>query len=229
MTDMQSIMNKWLAMGEGSEIYDWSKGVLTTVKRAIDSGKYDDTKVKSQIQSLESAVKGFKDYVANEFLTKLENIAKSGTASDLESLIKWARENGYNGEYSDEANDILGLLYGKGNVNAKFDDMEANPDAYGGYIKALASLADKNTPYIDNALTASMLNGSGSTQSVGVSNGTKIIYASGDSTPVPQIATVGNTSNIDNSQSFNINGVPISADLANSYTLAELCRMMSLV
>jgi len=228
MTDMQAIMNKWLAMGEGSEIYDWSKGVLTTVKRAIDSGKYDDTKVKSQIQSLESAVKGFKDYVASEFLTKLENIAKSGTASDLESLIEWAKKNGYSGEYSDEANDILGLLYGKGNVNAKFDDMEANPDAYGGYIKALASLADKNTPYIDNALTASMLNGSGSAQSVGVSNGTKIIYASGDSTPVPQIATVGGTSNVD-SHDITINGIPISADMARNYTLEELCRMMSLV
>ena len=228
MTDMQSIMNKWLAMGEGSEIYDWSKGVLTTVKRAIDSGKYDDTKVKSQIQSLESAVKGFKDYVANEFLTKLENIAKSGTASDLESLIEWARKNGYNGEYLDEAGKIAGLLNSKDNVNAKYDDMLNNPNAYGGIISALASLADKNTPYIDNALTASMLNGSGGTQSVGVSNGTKIIYASGDSTPVPQIATVGNTSNVD-SHDITINGIPISADMARNYTLEELCRMMSLV
>lgn len=228
MTDMQAIMNKWLAMGEGSEIYDWSKGVLTTVKRAIDSGKYDDTKVKSQIQSLESAVKGFKDYVASEFLTKLENIAKSGTASDLESLIKWARENGYNGEYLDEAGKIAGLLNSKDNINAKYDDMLNNPNAYGGIISALASLADKNTPYIDNALTASMLNGSGSTQSVGVSNGTKIIYASGDSTPVPQIATVGSTSNVD-SHDITINGIPISADMARNYTLEELCRMMSLV
>lgn len=228
MTDMQAIMNKWLAMGEGSEIYDWSKGVLTAVKRAIDSGKYDDTKVKSQIQSLESAVKGFKDYVASEFLTKLENIAKSGTASDLESLIEWARKNGYNGEYLDEAGKIAGLLNSKDNVNAKYDDMLNNPNAYGGIISALASLADKNTPYIDNALTASMLNGSGSTQSVGVSSGTKIIYASGDSTPVPQIASVGNTSNVD-SHDITINGIPISSDMARNYTLEELCRMMSLV
>lgn len=90
---MRSILDKWLSMGEGSELYSWRDGLLSTVTDAIRSGYYDDSKVQSQVKAVESAVQSLHDYLRNRFIREIEDIVKNGTADQITAAIdKWSKE-----------------------------------------------------------------------------------------------------------------------------------------
>lgn len=95
---MRSILDRWLSMGEGAELYQWRDGLLDSVNGAIESGYYDDTKVQSQIQAVENAVTSLHDYLRNRFIREIEDLVKNGTAEDVRAAIdRWAEEFGLNG------------------------------------------------------------------------------------------------------------------------------------
>lgn len=90
---MRSILDKWLSMGEGSELYSWRDGLLSTVTSAIQSGYYDDSKVQSQVQAVENAVQSLHDYLRNRFIREIEDIVRNGTADQITAAIdKWSKE-----------------------------------------------------------------------------------------------------------------------------------------
>lgn len=90
---MRSILDKWLSMGEGSELYSWRDGLLSTVTSAIQSGYYDDSKVQSQVKAVESAVQSLHDYLRNRFIREIEDIVRNGTADQITAAIdKWSKE-----------------------------------------------------------------------------------------------------------------------------------------
>lgn len=90
---MRSILDKWLSMGEGSELYSWRDGLLSTVTDAIRSGYYDDTKVQSQVQAVENAVESLHDYLRSSFIREIEDIVKNGTADQITAAIeRWSNE-----------------------------------------------------------------------------------------------------------------------------------------
>ena len=91
---MRSILDKWLAMGEGSELYEWRDGLLATVTDAIRSGAYDDTKVTSQVQAVENAVNSLHDYLRNRFIREIEDLVKNGSAEDIRNAI-----DAWNGQF----------------------------------------------------------------------------------------------------------------------------------
>lgn len=90
---MKSILDKWLSMGEGGELYEWRDGLLDSVNGAIASGYYDDTKVQSQIQSVEKAVESLHDYLRSRFVSEITDLVKNGTAEEIRAAIeKWSNE-----------------------------------------------------------------------------------------------------------------------------------------
>lgn len=88
---MKSILDKWLSMGEGAELYQWRDGLLDSVNGAIESGYYDDSKVQSQIQAVENAVDSLHEYLRNRFIREIEDLVKNGTAEEIRAAIeKWS-------------------------------------------------------------------------------------------------------------------------------------------
>lgn len=88
---MKSILDKWLSMGEGGELYEWRDGLLDSVNGAIESGYYDDSKVQSQIQAVENAVDSLHEYLRNRFIREIEDLVKNGTAEEIRAAIeKWS-------------------------------------------------------------------------------------------------------------------------------------------
>ena len=82
--EMRRILNKWLAAGEGSELYQWRDDLLATVSGAIDSGKYDDSKIESAINSVETAVKNLQ----NAFVNGIKELAKNGDIAGIDSYVE---------------------------------------------------------------------------------------------------------------------------------------------
>jgi len=88
---MRSILDHWLSMGEGGELYEWRDGLLDAVNGAIQSGAYDDSKVQSQVKAVENAVESLHDYLRSRFIREIEDIVKNGTAKEIRDAIeKWA-------------------------------------------------------------------------------------------------------------------------------------------
>lgn len=53
---MQAILDKWLGMGEGTQLYEWRDGLLDVVTEAIESNYYDDSKIRTSLTEVSSAV-----------------------------------------------------------------------------------------------------------------------------------------------------------------------------
>ena len=88
---MKSILDKWLSMGEGAELYQWRDGLLDSVNGAIESGYYDDSKVQSQIQAVENAVDSLHEYLRGRFISEITDLVKNGTAEEIRAAIeKWS-------------------------------------------------------------------------------------------------------------------------------------------
>jgi len=90
---MRSILDKWLSMGEGGELYEWRDGLLDAVNGAIESGYYDDSKVQSQIQAVENAIESLHDFLRSRFISEITDLVKNGTAEEIRAAIeKWSSE-----------------------------------------------------------------------------------------------------------------------------------------
>lgn len=53
---MREILDKWLGLGQGTELYSWRDGLLDVVTEAIESNYYDDSKVRSSISEVSSGI-----------------------------------------------------------------------------------------------------------------------------------------------------------------------------
>lgn len=88
---MRSILNHWLSMGEGGELYEWRDGLIDEVDAAIASGAYDDSKVQSEVKAVENAVDSLHEYLRNRFIREIEDIVKNGTAEEIRTALeKWS-------------------------------------------------------------------------------------------------------------------------------------------
>lgn len=84
---MKAILDRWLSMGEGGELYEWRDGLLSTLGDAIRSGYYDDTKIDSSVKAVESAIESLHDYIENRFVSQVTDLVKNGTAEELRAFI----------------------------------------------------------------------------------------------------------------------------------------------
>lgn len=99
---MRSILDRWLSMGEGGELYEWRDGLMATLTDAIYSGYYDDTKVVSQVEAVERAIDNLHNYFRNKFKSELIDALKNGTVQDiLDAMERYQNELEYSGRDSD--------------------------------------------------------------------------------------------------------------------------------
>ena len=116
---MQRILDRWLSLGEGAELYQWRDGLLDAVDGAIQSGAYDDSKVQSQVEAVENAVESLHNFLRSRFIREIEDIVKNGTAEEIRTAIeKWS--NMY--EISDTDRDWAERLAG---AKGKYESTEA--------------------------------------------------------------------------------------------------------
>lgn len=124
---MRSILNKWLSLGEGGELYSWRDGLLATVTDAVRSGYYDDSAVQSQVQAVENAVESLHDYLRNRFIREIEDIVKNGTADQIvEAIERWSKEFGISDKDRDWAERLAGAKREYENTEKSWDEIMTN-------------------------------------------------------------------------------------------------------
>lgn len=121
---MREILNRWLSIGEGSELYDWRDGLIQELGIAIDSGRYDDTKVTSQVQAVENAVKGLHDYLQNRFVREITDLARNGTAEEIRAALeRWGASGEIDQSRLDWGNRVADAKSNYEEVESRYDSI----------------------------------------------------------------------------------------------------------
>lgn len=127
---MQRILDRWLSLGEGAELYQWRDGLLDSVNRAIESGYYDDAAVRSQVEAVENAVESLHDYFRNRFKSELADAVRNGTAEEIRALIeRFDEELDYEGADSvigDVARRVADAKAAYENTETRWDQIATN-------------------------------------------------------------------------------------------------------
>ena len=84
--EMKAILDKWMGLGEGTELYTWRSGLLDVVTEAIESNYYDDSKVTISIEDVSSSVKSTTTAVHGT-TTAVQNLEKT-FVSEIQKAAK---------------------------------------------------------------------------------------------------------------------------------------------
>ena len=293
---MRSILNKWLSLGEGGELYSWRDGLLRTVTDAIASGYYDDTKVQSQVEAVENAIESLHDYLRNRFIREIEDIVRNGTADQITAAIeKWSQEFDLSDTDRDWAERLAGAKSDYEKTETAWDEimangqnssveqkrnvwqqMKDNSEAWwnatsqeekdrlaamnlalgsmmgwkrdeksgiwydeegrrlfdkGGVLTGTGGIKATSRPEIilDPQLTSQILKPGSEAQFRAFADAMHLMFERGDRTADGR-ASIRSGSNVDShNTSYTVNGIPIGANMAERYTIAELFRVMPLV
>lgn len=284
---MRAILNKWLSMGEGGELYEWRDGLLSTLGDAIRSGYYDDSKVQSAVNGVESAVDSLHDYIRSHFISEVADLVRNGTAEELRDFIDsqsrlyddmdlplgWANDL-YNSKSKYESIENAYSLSDPQSVIAK---MKANSaawwDAYnagdraeterlsnlnlalgslmgwsrgqdgawyypdgsrvydeGGILSGLGGLkaTRRKEMVLDPSLTEKILRPQSEAAFRAFTDAMNVMVERGERTASGAWSRAGGYSDSHNVSNV-INGIPISSAMAETHTIAELCRLLPLV
>ena len=115
---MREILDKWLGLGQGTELYSWRDGLLDVVTEAIESNYYDDSKVRSSISEVSSgiaktmaainttntSVKTFE----STFVREIKAAAKVSSAAVAEVIAKYQGQ--VDARYTEWANQVYDKL-----------------------------------------------------------------------------------------------------------------------
>lgn len=147
---MNAILDKWMGLGEGGEMYTWRTGLLDVVTEAIESNYYDDSKIRSQIEDTSSKIKETTTAVHGTtaevkklnttFVTEIRKAAKDSSEAVAaviakyqdsvdQRLIQWAEEVA---DKVQEIEDKKSYMYDKnenGRTQAEIDDFVARMKA----------------------------------------------------------------------------------------------------
>lgn len=239
---MQQIMNKWLSMGEGGEIWNWSNGVVSKVSEAIQSGKYDDSKVQSSINNVVSAINGLKTAIENSYINKLNKLLTNGTAEEMLALIAAAKASGeVNQGVLDPYEELQRLKAQKEEIEKRYEEASKAYDENNlnnamaivdgnGNVAIVASTnasgLDSSTAKVVNDVVENVgakFDAALAKQSMG------IMVGATDRTPSATPIYNSSSSNMSDSHDTTINGVPIPVGMADKYTLSEMVDILSIL
>lgn len=284
---MKAILNKWLSMGEGGELYEWRDGLLATLGDAIRSGYYDDSKVQSAVNGVESAVESLHDYIRSRFISEVSDLVRNGTAEELRDFIDsqsrlyddmdlplgWANDL-YNNKSKYES---IENLYSLSDTQAVLERMKSNSAAWwdahnagnseeaerlsnlnlalgsmmgwkrgadgawyypdgtrvydeGGVLSGLGGIKATSRPemILDPDLTAKILRPQSEAAFRAFTDAMNVMVERGGRTASGAWTRSGGWSDSHNVSNV-INGIPISSAMAETHTIAELCRLLPLV
>lgn len=288
---MKAILDRWLSMGEGGELYEWRDGLLGTVTDAIESGYYDDRDVLSATESVERAVESLHDYIENRFISEVSDLVRNGTAEELRDFIDqqsriydeddvpldWANrlysnksryeetsgqyDRLYNGQYTEDefqmwlarmkansaawwtttgderkeleaTNMAIGQMLGliKGSDGAWYYPDGTRVYDKGGLLYGMGGIKATNRPeaILDPELTAKLLQPQSEAAFKAFTDAMHILFGGDGRTPFGGFTRNGGISDSHNVSNV-INGIPISPSMAETHTIAELCRLLPIV
>ena len=288
---MKAILDRWLSMGEGGELYEWRDGLLGTVTDAIASGYYDDRDVLSATESVERAIESLHDYIENRFISEVSDLVRNGTAEELRDFIDqqsriydeddvpldWANrlyesksryeetsgqyDRLYNGQYTEDefqmwlarmkansaawwtttgeerkeleaTNMAIGQMLGliKGSDGAWYYPDGTRVYDKGGLLYGIGGIKATNRPeaILDPELTAKLLQPQSEAAFKAFTDAMHILFGGDGRTPFGGFTRNGGISDSHNVSNV-INGIPISPSMAETHTIAELCRLLPLV
>lgn len=288
---MKSILDKWLSLGEGGELYEWRDGLLREVNGAIRSGYYDDSKVDSSVRAVESAVEALHDYIRDRFISQVSDLVKNGTAEQLRDFIDsqsrlyededlplgWANDLYNNVSRRQQINDQYDHLYNGNLTSDEFQmwiqRMQANSAAWwtttgeerkqleatnmaigqmlglikgqdgawyfpdgtrvydgGGVLDGIGGIkaTRRKEMILDPDLTAKILKPQSEAAFKAFTDAMNILFERGGRSPLGGWSRNGGYSDSHNVSNV-INGIPISPSMAETHTIAELCRLLPIV
>lgn len=288
---MKSILDKWLSLGEGGELYEWRDGLLREVNGAIRSGYYDDSKVDSSVRAVESAVEALHDYIRDRFISQVSDLVKNGTAEQLRDFIDsqsrlyededlplgWANDLYNNVSRRQQINDQYDHLYNGNLTSDEFQmwiqRMQANSAAWwtttgeerkqleatnmaigqmlglikgqdgawyfpdgtrvydgGGVLDGIGGIkaTKRKEMVLDPDLTAKILKPQSEAAFKAFTDAMNILFERGGRSPLGGWSRNGGYSDSHNVSNV-INGIPISPSMAETHTIAELCRLLPIV
>lgn len=288
---MKSILDKWLSLGEGGELYEWRDGLLREVNGAIRSGYYDDSKVDSSVRAVESAVEALHDYIRDRFISQVSDLVKNGTAEQLRDFIDsqsrlyededlplgWANDLYNNVSRRQQINDQYDHLYNGNLTSDEFQmwiqRMQANSAAWwtttgeerkqleatnmaigqmlglikgqdgawyfpdgtrvydgGGVLDGIGGIkaTRRKEMVLDPDLTAKILKPQSEAAFKAFTDAMNILFERGGRSPLGGWSRNGGYSDSHNVSNV-INGIPISPSMAETHTIAELCRLLPIV
>lgn len=227
---MQQIMDKWLSMGEGGEIWQWSSGVITQVKSAIDSGKYDDSKISSQIQAVSTAIKNLQNYIDQQFLKEIAVLMTAGSAEDIMNTINKWKSLGASKETQDTAEQYYNAKSAQEEINEhwssdSYDEalMKEAEGVIGGNTRVNYSTPNSHT---DTMLTTQLTNGVNNNPNLFGGGG--VMRGASDKRPNVKYVNTKTTNNID-SHDVIIDGMNVTHLAAKNTPLSELYDTMFLM
>lgn len=240
VSGIQSILDKWLGYTDGnSELETWSNGLVSTLSAAINSGYYDVSKTESARSNLATAEEQLKSYWTEKLWDEIEAMLDGGIQSY--SAYKTVLDK-YAAYGVDQAiiNKILSLLPVTSTSNGTYEPRKyTNGGKYtngvtakvydnGGILDGLGGIKATTEPetVLDPEITRKILSPDSSYRFETFAKSLGIMFETSKRFPPPQIVPNSHVSN--DSRTYTINGVPITKETAERYTVTELFEKMDL-
>lgn len=234
VSGIQSILDKWLGYTDGnSELETWADGLVSALSTAIKSGYYDVSKTETARSNLATAEEQLKSYWTEKLWDEIDGMLDGGVQSyyAYKTVLDKYAAYGVDQAIIDK---ILSLLPTAGletgiyeqrkytnGVTAKIYDSGGILEGMGG-IKATA---DPET-VLDPEITRKILSPDSNYRFETFAKSLGIMFETSRRMPSPQITQTAPVSN--NSRTYTINGVPITEEAAQRYTVTELFDKMDL-
>lgn len=234
VSGIQSILDKWLGYTDGnSELETWADGLVSALSTAIKSGYYDVSKTETARSNLANAEEQLKSYWTEKLWDEIDGMLDGGVQSyyAYKTVLDKYAAYGVDQAVIDK---ILSLLPTAGletgiyeqrkytnGVTAKIYDSGGILEGMGG-IKATA---DPET-VLDPEITRKILSPDSNYRFETFAKSLGIMFETSRRMPSPQITQTAPVSN--NSRTYTINGVPITEEAAQRYTVTELFDKMDL-
>lgn len=245
VASIQAILDKWLGYTDGTgELESWADGLVDTLSAAIKSGYYDVSKTESAQKSLATAEEQLKAYWLEKMWDEIDALLESSSqsADEYNSVLSKYAALGVDQSIINKIKSLIPTTpttpnetrrYGFGpsaNTTVKAYDGATALLAYdnGGILEGLGGIKATTEPetVLDPEITRKILHPDSNYRFETFAKSLGILFETSRRVPTPQITTTAPVSN--NNKTYTINGVPISAETAQRYTVTELFEKMDL-
>lgn len=236
---IQSILDKWLGYGNGdSELETWADGLVNTLSAAIKSGYYDVSKTESARSTLASAEEQLKSYWTEKLWDEIDKMLTDGVQSysAYKTVLDKYAAYGVDQAIIDKILSLLPTttLTANKKPNSISNGLRENATTTkiydnGGILEGLGGIKATTEPetVLDPAITRKILSPDSSTRFETFAKSLGIMFEVSKHNFIPAHVTATAPVNND-SRTYTINGVPITAETARKYTVTELFEKMDL-
>lgn len=248
MSDIQAIIDKWGARTESGSLGAWEQNLMSALGTAASqavSVEFDTSGIDSALEKLNSAQTGLQDYLAEQLLSEYIEMFENGTATNASanSILNKYKKLGVSEDILEKIFNLIlsttginirgsgARFYGGGGGYADygFNQGLGKVSKYdsGGILQGMGIKAtNRDEAVINPALTSRLMSPVFNRKFFNFSQGLSNLADYVDRIPDGNGVVYRNqSSSVDDHRSYSVNGVPISADVAERNTLADIFRM----